>query len=61
MTASFFLGALYLLFIGLKLVGSIDWAWVWVFALLWAPFAAGVAVVVGAGLVAVLTQARGHS
>ena len=30
-----FLTALGLLFIGLKLVGTIDWSWVWVLAPFW--------------------------
>ncbi len=39
-----FLSALALLFIGLKLTHHIDWAWSWVLAPLWAPFAAIIAV-----------------
>lgn len=34
-----FLGALALLFIGLKLAGIITWSWVWVLAPLWIPLA----------------------
>lgn len=33
------LGALGLIFITLKLIGVIDWAWVWVLAPFWIPFA----------------------
>lgn len=32
-----FLGALFLLFLGLKLGGIIDWAWVYIFMPLWIP------------------------
>lgn len=34
-----FLGALTLLFIGLKLGHVIEWSWVWVLAPLWIPIA----------------------
>lgn len=34
-----FAGALALLFIGLKLVGVIDWGWLWVLSPLWLPVA----------------------
>jgi len=34
-----FFGLLTLLFIGLKLTGSITWSWWWVLAPLWAPVA----------------------
>lgn len=34
-----FLGALTLLFIGLKLGNVIDWSWVWVLSPLWIPVA----------------------
>lgn len=32
-----FLGALSVLFIGLKLTDHIDWSWLWVLAPLWIP------------------------
>jgi len=32
-------GALFLLFLGLKLTGHIDWSWWWVFAPIWIPLA----------------------
>ena len=32
-----FLGALFLLFLGLKLGGIITWSWWWIFAPLWIP------------------------
>jgi hypothetical protein len=31
-------GALFLLFLGLKLTGHIDWSWWWVTSPLWLPF-----------------------
>ncbi len=31
-------GALFLLFLGLKLTGHVDWSWWWVTAPLWVPF-----------------------
>lgn len=34
-----FTGLLFLLFLGLKLTGYIDWSWWWVTAPLWVPFA----------------------
>lgn len=34
-----FMGALTILFIGLKLGGVIDWGWEWVLAPIWAPLA----------------------
>ena len=34
-----FLGALALLFIGLKLGNVIDWPWIWVLSPLWIPIA----------------------
>ena len=33
-----FYGVLTVLFIGLKLTGSIDWSWWWVLSPLWLPF-----------------------
>lgn len=33
-----FLGALTILFIALKLTGSINWSWIWVLAPIWLPF-----------------------
>ena len=34
-----FFELLFLLFLGLKLAGKIDWSWWWVFAPLWVPLA----------------------
>lgn len=40
-----FLGMLGLLFIGLKLTGSIDWSWWWVLAPLWIPTVLGITLI----------------
>lgn len=46
-----FLGALTILFIGLKLGGVIDWSWWWVLSPVWIPIAVGLVVlVVGFGI-----------
>jgi len=39
-----FWGLLGLLFIGLKLVGVIDWPWVWVTAPVWGPLVLALAI-----------------
>jgi len=48
-----FVGALLLLFIGLKLGGVIDWSWWWVFVPLWggAAIILGILVLIGIGAV----------
>lgn len=51
-----FFGALFLLFLGLKLGGVIDWSWWWVTAPLWAPLA--VVIVILAIVWAVIWRAR---
>lgn len=55
-------GALFALFVGLKLTGHIDWSWWWVSAPLWAPIAllVGIAGVVGLVMGAVLILAAAH-
>jgi hypothetical protein len=40
------MGALFILFLALKLCGVIGWSWWWVFAPLWGPPLAVIAVVV---------------
>ncbi|MEU4709469.1 hypothetical protein AB0G00_23830 [Nocardia salmonicida] len=44
-------GALFLLFLALKLTGSIAWSWWWVFSPLWLPIAVAVFIVGIGGLV----------
>ncbi|MBI5643315.1 MAG: hypothetical protein HY954_07555 [Deltaproteobacteria bacterium] len=53
-----FLGPLTLIFVTLKLLDKIDWAWWWVLAPLWVPFAV-VAIALGVALTAVLLVQAG--
>lgn len=39
-----FLGLLQLIFITLKLIGEIEWSWLWVLAPLWLPIATGITI-----------------
>lgn len=50
-----FLGALTILFIGLKLIGKIDWSWWWVLCPMWIipGFLAGIGIVIGVGYLVV--------
>lgn len=41
-----FCGLLTIVFIVLKLLGKIDWSWIWVFSPLWIPFVLWIIVVV---------------
>jgi len=43
--------ALGLLFIGLKLAGSIDWSWIWVLSPFWISFIIGVGAGVGLAVI----------
>ena len=49
-----FLGALFLLFLGLKLTGAIDWSWWWVTSPLWLPVAVVLVILVIMILVGVI-------
>lgn len=49
-----FTGLLTLLFIGLKLGGVIDWAWVWVLSPLWISLAVTVVILIIAIILSVL-------
>jgi hypothetical protein len=53
-----FLGALTILFIGLKLGDVIDWSWLWVLAPLWGGFALFFIVLVCAGLIIAIGERR---
>ncbi len=44
------LGAMFLIFLTLKLCGVINWSWWWVTAPLWAPIGIYVAVILGLAL-----------
>lgn len=47
-------GALFLIFLVLKLTDNIDWSWWWVTAPLWLPLAFGVAVFIIMGILALI-------
>lgn len=49
-----FIGALTILFIGLKLTGAIDWSWWWV----WSPVLIGIALVLLIIVAALVIAAR---
>jgi hypothetical protein len=53
-------GALFLLFLGLKLTGHIDWSWWWITAPLWIPLGIIVAIfmVFGAVLLVMFMRQR---
>lgn len=53
-----FFGLLGLVFIVLKLVGYIDWAWIWVLAPLWGGFALAVVIILFMASVAGVTGGR---
>ena len=36
-TGALFFELMFLMFLGLKISGAIDWAWIWIFAPLWVP------------------------
>ena len=46
-TGTLFLELMFLMFLGLKIAGFIDWSWWWVFAPVWVPL---LLVVVGIGI-----------
>jgi len=48
--------ALGLLFIGLKLAGSIDWSWIWVLSPFWIAFIIGFAANVALGVIQHIEQ-----
>lgn len=48
-------GALFLLFVGLRLTDHIDWAWYWVAAPLWWPLGMIAVAAMGLGLVYAVT------
>jgi hypothetical protein len=51
-----FLGLLFLLFLGLKLGGVIDWSWWWIFAPLWMPLVLGLLI----GLIVIIFYHNGR-
>jgi hypothetical protein len=50
-----FTGLLAILFIGLKLLGKIDWSWTWVLSPIWIPIAIGLVFVAFALIMHLLT------
>ena len=49
-------GALFLLFLGLRLAGIIDWPWVWVFAPIWIPATLAAVILVIIGILAYISE-----
>lgn len=49
-------GALFLLFLGLRLAGIIDWPWVWVFAPIWIPVNLAAVILVIIGIFAYISE-----
>ncbi len=47
-----FCGLLTIVFITLKLIGKIDWSWLWVLAPLWIPLSILVIILIVVGIVA---------
>lgn len=47
-----FAGLLTVAFITLKLIGAIQWSWLWVLAPIWLPFAVGIAAIGIGGILA---------
>lgn len=51
-----FCGLLTIVFITLKLIGKIDWSWLWVLAPLWIPLSILVIILIIAGIIAVCVK-----
>ena len=49
---------LLIIFLVLKLTGTIDWSWWWVTSPLWIPLALGVAIIGVVGLVAIILNKK---
>ena len=47
---------LFIVFLILKLTGTIDWSWWWVTSPLWIPLAAAVAIIGIAGVIAIIIE-----
>jgi hypothetical protein len=54
--SSGFIGALTLIFITLKLLGKIDWAWIWVLSPLWISAIVGLLVVLILFIIALIIE-----
>lgn len=51
-----FCGLLTIVFITLKLIGKIDWSWLWVLAPLWIPLSILVIILIIVGIIAVCVK-----
>ena len=51
-----FFGAMFLIFLTLKLIGTINWSWWWVTAPLWGPITLIILIVVGYGVVYAIAE-----
>jgi len=51
-----FASAMFLLFLGLKLGGVIDWKWLWVFAPLWITLSIIIIIMVGVWLYLIIVE-----
>lgn len=54
-TGTLFLELMFLMFLGLKIAGLIDWSWWWVFAPIWVPLLLAVVVIGVAFIIAVIS------
>jgi hypothetical protein len=59
-TGSVFPSLLAVLFIGLKLTGSINWPWIWVLGPLWIPLALILSLLAAGGLIWLILKAVGR-
>lgn len=48
-----FCGLLTIVFITLKLIGKIDWSWLWVLSPLWVPLSIGIVILIVVAIIAV--------
>jgi hypothetical protein len=51
---------LFLIFMTLKLTGTIDWSWWWVTSPLWIPFAAAAVILGIVGVIAIIIEYISH-
>lgn len=54
-----FFGLLTIVFIILKLMGYIEWAWIWVLSPIWIPFAVVIGILIIAGIIALIASILG--
>jgi len=51
-----FFGLLTIVFIILKLMGHIEWAWIWVLSPIWIPFAVVIGILIIVGIIALIAD-----